>query len=262
MISWLMRKPLWMHMLLGLSVVILVFFAWLSSLDWFTNHGNSTEVPTLVGKSYEEARTILKKAGFEVEILDSIYTDTIPPLHVMSQSPEPLEIVKSGRLVYLTVSRVVPPEVEMPSLVGQSYRNAEMILKSLDLRVGDTTYRIDFARNSVLEQWYQGAPIKAGASIRKGASIDFVLGNGVGDKEMLVPSLMGLKYSDAKLILDQMGLGLGVLVLESGFSDTLNGYIIRQEPTPRLGDSITNRIRSGQLMDLWLGVQPLPTDSL
>lgn len=258
----LMQKPLWVHLLAGLLVALLLFLSWLASLNWFTDHGRSVVVPNLVGLKFEEAKSVLEKDGFTVEVQDSIYTDTLPPLHVLKQSPESEEIVKTGRLIYLTLSRVVPPEVEMPSLQGQSFRNAEMILRSLDLRVGDTIYRPDFARNSVLDQLYRGVAIRPGTKVRKGSLIDLILGNGVGDLDMSVPDLIGMRYPEAKIVLERMGLGVGVLAMDADFTDTLNGFIHRQVPMPVLGDSIVNRIRAGQLIDLWLGSSSIRRDSL
>ena len=262
MFNTLMRKPLWVHLLAGLLVAVLLFLGWLASLNWFTDHGRSAVVPNLAGMKYEDAKSILEKGGFTVEVQDSIYTDTIPPLHVLRQSPESDEIVKSGRLIYLTLSRVVPPEVEMPSLQGQSFRNAEMILRSLDLRVGDTIYRADFARNSVLDQLYRGVPIRPGTKVRKGSLISLILGNGVGDLDMSVPDLIGMRFSEAKVVLERMGLGVGVLATEPNFTDTLNGFIQRQVPMPVQGDSIVNRIRTWQLVDLWIGSESARRDSL
>lgn len=262
MIAWLLRKPWWFNLLAACSLAIVIFFVWLSSLSWLTGHGRSAVVPTVQGLSYDQAKTLLESKGFTVVIDDSIYSDTLRPSHVLKQLPDPGETVKEGRTVFLTVARVVPPEVEMPNLSGQSYRNAEMILKSLDLRVGDTTYRKDFARNAVLEQLYMGALIAPGAKLRKGSKVDLVLGNGVGDKEMLVPDLLGLTYADAKLKLDELGLSVGVLKLVPELIDTLGGFIIRQEPTPKLGDTVINRIRSGQLVDIWLGLTPPIKDTI
>jgi beta-lactam-binding protein with PASTA domain len=262
MISWLLRKPWWFNLLAAIALSVTIFFLWLSSLSWFTGHGKSATVPSVIGLSYEQAKSLLISKGFSIQVDDSIYSDTLQPLHVMKQLPASGEIVKEGRTIFLTISRAVPPEVDMPNLNGQSFRNAEMILKSLDLKVGDTTFKRDFARYSVLEQLYEGALIAPGTKIRKGSSIDLVLGNGVGEKEMLVPNLMGMLFSDVKLKLEELGLGVGVLVMPKDLTDTLSGYVIRQEPTPSIGDSVINRIRSGQLMDIWLGVEPLKKDTL
>ncbi|MBM3432700.1 MAG: PASTA domain-containing protein [Bacteroidetes bacterium] len=262
MIRWLFNKPVWLNMLVGVGLAVLLFFFWLSSLNWFTKHGRTAVVPNVVGISYNEAKTLLERKGFEVVIEDSIYSDTIPPLQVLRQMPDSAETVKEGRTVFLTITRLVPPEVLMPSLKGQSYRNAEMILKSMDLRVGDTIYRQDFARNAVLDQLYQGKPVAPGTALKKGTRIDLVLGNGVGNQEMPVPNLLGLRYPDARSVMDQMGLGLGVLMMGPDLTDTLSGFVIRQEPKPQVSESLPNRIRAGQLIDLWLGTTPPIRDTL
>ena len=75
----------------------------------------------------------LNDMGFEVDIQDSVYIDTIPPLTVIRQFPEADAAVKINRTVYLTVNRAVPPLVTMPRLVG-SYRSAVMILRQLGLK--------------------------------------------------------------------------------------------------------------------------------
>ena len=262
MMAWLYRKPLWFNLLFGLGLAIVIFFCWLFSLNWFTKHGKAVVVPSVVGLPLAEATSMLENKGFTVVVDDSLYILSSPPQQVLKQLPDSAETVKYGRTIFLTISRVVPPEVVMPSLRGQSYRNAVMILNSLDLQVGDTIYRQDFARNAVLDQLYRGVTLAPGSSVRKGSRIDLVLGNGVGDKEMLVPNLVGMSFSDARSLVEEMGLGVGVLFLNPDLKDTLSGFVIRQEPTPQLGDSVTNRIRSGQLIDIWLGATQPTIDSL
>ncbi len=145
----------------------------------------------IVGKNVDEARRILENNGFEVEIQDSIYIDSIPKLAVIKQSPDADATVKVNRTIYLTLNRAQPPLVEMPNLVGFSLRNAQMYLENLGLHLGDTTFRPDIAKNAVLEQIYNGQPVKAGTKIFMGSTISFVLGNGVSDLDMAVPDLMG-----------------------------------------------------------------------
>jgi beta-lactam-binding protein with PASTA domain len=262
MISWLLKKPWWFNLLAGVGLAVGLFFFWLLSLGWLTNHGKTASVPAVVGLSISEAQKMLESKGFTVEVDDSIYSDTKPGLHVLKQLPDSAELVKEGRTVYLTITRAVPPSVEMPSLRGQSYRNAELILKSMNLVVGDTIYRKDFARNAVLDQLYRGRSIKPGAQVPMGSRIDLILGNGVGNEEMLVPDLIGMRYSEASLLIGDMGLGLGVLILSPEVTDTLSGYVVRQEPVTRLGDSVVNRIRAGQLIDIWLGATPPVKDTI
>ena len=244
-------RPLWVNVLVGIVLAIALFALFLLSLNWITGHGKSASVPSVTGKTYDEAKQILKKAGFDVEIQDSIYVDTVPALHVIKQIPEADEVVKSNRTVFLVIRRAVPPEVEMPNLSGYSFRNAEMVLKSMDLRVGDTTFKPDFARNAVLEQLYNGAVIKPGTKIRKGSVISLVLGDGIGNQEFAVPIITGMTFCDARAELESMGLSIGAILLD-GVTDTCNAFIYKQVPGRFDEEKHMLRIRSGQTIDVWL----------
>ncbi|HEX7846652.1 MAG TPA: PASTA domain-containing protein, partial [Chitinophagaceae bacterium] len=166
MLKFITHRPLWVNILVGILLAIGIFSVFVLSLNWLTHHNESRTVPAVTGKSFEEAEAILTKAGFEIEIQDSIYTDTAKASVVLKQFPDADEVVKINRTVYLTINRAVPPEVEMPNLVGYSYRNAEMVLNNAGLRVGDTTFKPDFAKNSVLEQRYNGSIIAPGTKLR------------------------------------------------------------------------------------------------
>ena len=139
MFKFITHRPLWLNILVGFLLALVIFFIFIFSLNWFTHHDQSKTVPQCTGKSFEEAKEILEKAGFEVEIQDSIYVDTAKPLKVLKQVPEADEVVKVNRTVYLTINRAVPPMIEMPNIVGYSFRSAEMELKNMNLNVGDTT---------------------------------------------------------------------------------------------------------------------------
>jgi beta-lactam-binding protein with PASTA domain len=200
--------------------------------------------------SMQEAVKVLNQQDFEVEVQDSVYIDTIAPLTVIRQFPEADAAVKINRTVYLTINRGVPPLIAMPRLIG-SYRNAVLILKQFGLKLGDTSYRPDFAKNSILSQLYNGKEIRPGTKIPMGSTISLVLGSGVSNVNMSVPDLFGLTYRQAKSRLDSMDIGL-VLVPDPGLVDTLNAFIYRQNPERFNDDRRVNRIRPGQLIDIWL----------
>ena len=143
----------------------------------------------------------------------------------------------------------------MPKLEGQSFRAAEISLKQYGLKLGDTLYRPDFAKNSVLEQQYNGARIATNTKIPMGSRITLVLGSGLGQDEFAVPDLVGLSYAEAKVLLQSLGLNPGVAVLDNDVRDTLNSYIYRQDPQRFNIDRQVNRIRQGQSVDVWLSTQ-------
>ncbi|MDP4263833.1 MAG: PASTA domain-containing protein [Bacteroidota bacterium] len=262
MFKFITQRPLWLNLLTGLLLALALFIIFIFSLNWITHHNESKTVPSVVGKSFDEAETILEKAGFEVEIQDSIYVDTVKPMKVLRQVPESDDVVKVNRTVFLTINRAVPPMVEMPNLNGFSYRSAEMELRNLGLRVGDTIYKANFARNSVLEQRYKGEIIAAGTKLRMGSVISFVLGNGVGNEKFLVPSLVGMRFCDARAMIESHGLIIGSVVSSGGITDSCNAYIFKQNPERFDEAKKVQYIRTGQTMDVWIQVEKPVIDSL
>ncbi|MDB5193083.1 MAG: hypothetical protein JWQ96_2646 [Segetibacter sp.] len=258
------RQPLWIHILIVVVLVALIVVVFFGSLDFMTKHGAYQKVPSIVGKNIDAARKILEDSGFEVEIQDSLYIDTLPKLAVIKQSPEGEATVKVNRTIYLTVNRAQPPLVEMPNLVGFSIRNAEMYLENLGLHMGDTTFRPDIAKNAVLEQLYNGEPVKAGTKIHMGSAISFVLGDGIGNTELAVPNLIGKRYFQANAILRGMGVNITpVFAIE--VTDSANAYVTRQDPKQYnevpTGEKSYNRIKPGQSMNIWLSTNPPVVDS-
>jgi eukaryotic-like serine/threonine-protein kinase len=256
------HRPLWLNVVVGILLALGIFALILLSLGWLTGHGKASTVPSVTGKSYDEAKKILKKAGFGVDIQDSVYVDTIKPLTVIRQLPDADEIVKSNRTIFLIISRAIPPLVEMPNLIGYSYRNAEMVLRNMDLKIGDTTFKPDFAKNAILEQNYNGSAIAPGAKIRKGSTITLVLGDGVGKREFTVPVITGMEYCKAKKILEENGIVIGAIVTDANVSDTCGAWIYKQNPERFDEEKRIQHIRSGQTIDVWLQVdKPAKSDN-
>jgi eukaryotic-like serine/threonine-protein kinase len=247
-------KPLWVNILAGFILLIVLLLVFLGSLDIITHHGKTMKIPSVVGQSIDQAKKTLESQGFEIQIQDSIYNDTIPPLQVIKQFPDADNLVKVNRTVYLTVNRALAPEVDMPNLLSMTFRNAEMVLRRYGLKLGDTLFKPDFARNSVLDQIYKGESIKPGTKIQQGSEITLVLGNGVG-LEFIVPDLFGLSYREARSAISEAGLIVGSVVPDADVTDTMNSFVYRQNPDRFDYEKQINHIRQGQIIDLWLSAQ-------
>jgi eukaryotic-like serine/threonine-protein kinase len=248
-------KPLWVNILFSIVLVFILLFLFLLSLNLLTKHGNTLTIPSVVGVAYPDAKKMLESNGFEMVIQDSVYVDTAAPLSILRQFPEADAVVKENRTVYLTINRAVAPSIEMPNFINMTFRSAEMALKQYGLKLEDTVYRTDFAKNAVLDQTYNGTSIKPGTKILMGSSITLILGSGLGEDEFSVPDLFALSYPEALTLLESNNLTAGSVVVDPDVRDTASAFVYRQRPE-RIGfENRVNRIRPGQSVDIWLGLQ-------
>lgn len=259
MFKFITRRPLWLNILVGILLALGMFMGAVFSLGWFTNHRDAKTVPSVMGKTLPQAQKILSDAGFAVEIQDSVYYDTLKPLQIIRQVPDEMEVVKSSRTVYLTINRAVPPLVEMPNIVGYSFRNAQMVLENAGLKLGDTTFRPDFAINSVLEQLYNGVLIQPGAKISMGSKVDLVIGSELSNAAMAIPDVVGFTYAQARAEIEARGIILASIIPDPG-TDTTTWFVYRQNPERFDDEGNLRSIRAGQVMDLWLSKTP-PADT-
>jgi beta-lactam-binding protein with PASTA domain len=260
-ISRLKEKPLWVHLVTAIGLVVFVFLVFMLSLRVITHHGDSKTVPNLMGKPLADVQKLVEQQGFDLVIQDSVFYDSLPPSVIIKQVPDPDAVVKINRAIYVTINRYIAPDVDMPNLKGYTLRNAQMVLENMGLHLGDTTYKPDFAKNSVLEQLYNDQPIAPGTKLKVGSRISLVLGSGVGNESLNVPNLYGLTLAEAKSQIQAMGLILGVALPDPGVTDAENAFVYKQSPSPRDAEGRPYRIRPGQMIDLWLSSQKPAIDS-
>jgi beta-lactam-binding protein with PASTA domain len=244
----------------ALLAALVVFFV-LKTLGWVTQHGKYLTVPAVLGKKTDDAIKLLEKQGFEVQIQDSVFTDTASRGVVLKQLPDANATVKINRTVFLTVNRVVPPMIEMPKLEGQSLSFALDMLQRSHLKLEDTIFKPSFELGSVLEQQYNGVRIPEKAKLQWGSRITLIIGSGLGGQQMMVPSLLGMTFRDAKAYLQESGLSLGAVLPRSNVRDTANAFVYKQNPERFDEEKKPRYIQSGQIMDVWISVE-MPKDSV
>lgn len=256
MIKNITRRPLWFNILVGIGIIVLFFLIFMFSLKWITRHGESKTVPAVTGKFIDDVQQQLSDGGFELVIQDSVYYDSIKPGTVIKQFPEADQVVKVNRTVYVMINRFVPPDVNIPNIIGAQLRSAEMSLNSLGLKLGDTTSKRDFAKGTVLEMLVNGQPVKPGDKVKVGTRIDMVISGGIPNEDaMSVPNLFGMPYDEARIYLESLGLTLGSVVPDPGVTDNASAFVYRQHPEPKTPDGVQVYIRPGQMVDIFLSAQ-------
>lgn len=263
MFNFLTKRPLWVNIVAAAVLAFLLVFLFLKMLGWITKHDVYLQVPDLLGKKTEDAVKLLEKQGFDVQIQDSVFTDTAARGVVLKQLPDPNAKVKINRTVYLTVNRVVPPMIEMPNLEGQSLSFALDILRRNHLELGDTTFKASFMPGSVIEQYYDGVRIPAKAKVQWGSRISLLIGSGLGGEQIIVPDLLNMTFREAKAYLDQNDISLGAVIPDSDVRDTANAFVYKQSPERYDEEKKPRYIKPGQIMDIWLSpVQKVVKDSV
>lgn len=227
-----------------LVVIVLLFSAVYFGLQSYTKHGDSIEVPTVKGIHINQAKQLLEKSDLEYTI-DSVYQMDIAAGTVIEQDPEPQSQVKTGRTIYLTVITETPPEVAFPNIIDKTFIEASAILRNQSLKIKDTVYISDIARDVVLDVKFEGQPLDAGRMISKGSEVTIVLGNGRGANEVEMPNLIGLSLEEVRFALKGAGLEIGEITFSNG--DTPDAKVTFQYP-----EASTGIVTIGTVVDITL----------
>jgi beta-lactam-binding protein with PASTA domain len=176
--AFLKSKTFLMHLALAILVWVLFFGCAVYYLSKYTRHGDFIVLQNLNKTKLSDAQTLLKSEELNYIIIDSVYVENSPPGLVINQNPYPGAHVKKGRNIYLYVTSMLPPLVEMPNLLDKSLRQAKNMLDNAGLKNGEVHMVIDPLPGFVLKQIYKGRSIAEGTKIPKGSVIDLEVGGG------------------------------------------------------------------------------------
>ncbi|HKG06693.1 MAG TPA: PASTA domain-containing protein [Pedobacter sp.] len=229
-ISYLKTKSFRNNLIAAVVTVAILLFIAFFSLRYYTKHGQGLKVPALKGLSFAQAVSKLEALGFRYEV-DSVYIMDTPPGTVIDQDPDATTFVKDNRTIYLTVSTSSAPNVKFPDIELKPLRQAQAIIESFGLKLGDTTYKPDMSKDVVLEVSFGGQSIKSGETIPKGSRIDFVLGDGKGNEEVDIPNVIGLTIDEASFAIKRGAmLSVGIISYEGAITDSATAVVVKQDP--------------------------------
>ncbi len=235
------------QLLIVFIAFVLILIAMNIFLRYYTKHGEGQKVPNFKRQTLENAISIIEEQGLRYQI-DSVYVLDKPPGVVVEQDPDPFTLVKPNRIIYLTVTTRRIPKVMMPDIENVDIREALAIIENYGLKLGDTIYRSDIARDVVLEVRTGDKIVEQGTNIPKGTVLDLVLGDGLGANTVAVPNLLGLTVKQAVALIKRASLTPGRITY-SGIKDSLKATVSIQKPEPT--DSVT-KVSIGSRIDLIL----------
>jgi beta-lactam-binding protein with PASTA domain len=237
---------------LGIALTIIAILTWLTltSLKWYTHHGEKLKVPDLYGLNIENAIKTIENKKLKYSIYDSTYNAKLEPGTILAQSPKAGAIVKRNRNLFLTINAHKPEQVSFPNIADNSFRQAFELLISNGFTVGKIEYQESEFFNLVLFAKHKGDSIAGGNKISKGSTIDLILGKGK-NHQVLIPNLMGIKQNqfNEKIVLSN--LNVGTIHFDESVQtreDSLHAKVYKQEPI--FDENI--RIELGQNINVWL----------
>ena len=208
------------------SILIFLFFEKIA-MPIYIRKGNSIRLINVRGKILDRGINELKISGFNGVVFDTVYTSNIEPQTIIDQYPPSGQKVKKGRTIRLKIAR---PEkmIDVPSLVGQSKRSAEIKIQQLGLKI-DTIYveyNPDYPKGTVAWQFP-----KSGDQIRKGFGLQITISEGLPPDFYQVPQLFGLSLNNAKKKLDNSRLKLGKVTYQQN-EDLVPYTVLDQSISP------------------------------
>ena len=178
-------KLFFKHLAIAIITLMLAIWGIFKFLDIYTHHAETAEVPNFKGKYISELNSFIEGKNVRYTIIDSIYDPTEKPGIVVKQDPEEKTLVKHNRIIYLYVTSMQAPQIEMPKLVDRSERQAIFMIESYGLKVGKRKEISGDCKGCVLKQLYNGKEIEAGVAIKKGSKIDLYIGKSESNYDVL-----------------------------------------------------------------------------
>jgi beta-lactam-binding protein with PASTA domain len=240
-------KPFFIHVGIAIITAILLLWIGFKMVASYTQHNITVKVPDFTGKPIAELNDFIKDKKLRYQIIDSIYSPQQIPGTIIKQDPEKESEVKENRVVYLYVTSMLPPQIDMPKLVDRSVRQAVAMIESYGLKA-TIKYVSDACKNCVIRQLFKGKEIAPGTAVKKGSVIELQVGKGSSNETISLPNLMGLNFCDAKNKIQSSSLQIGNVMADKSVSDSCEAIVYRQTPA----FSRDKELNTGAKIDLYI----------
>jgi eukaryotic-like serine/threonine-protein kinase len=185
-------------------------------------------VPDLVGKTVDQARTLLRGVDLELGAVHDRYSERYDVGRIVDRSGAGR--APWGSAIDVWVSKG-PKPLPVPRVVGKPLDDAKAALAAwvvtVDQRFSDT-----IPRDEVIAQ----RP-RPRADLQPGQSVTIVVS--LGPETFPMPNVVGMSKSAATSHLDGLGLSVGVVPIPGGNGDTVVSTLPTAQTTVRFGQTVT-----------------------
>ncbi len=180
-------------------------------------------VPRVLDLGVTEARAKLEQAGFRFRLEDQIVDPRAPKNAVVWQDPPPGVVAPANATVALTLSDG-PPDVPVPDVAGFPRELAEKVLSAAGFRVG----KLDTVPSAGDPGTVVQSRPSPGVGRPAGTAVELVLSG--GPAELIIPQVIGLTVTDARIKIEDQGLILGTIASRP-MPGMVEGQIFEQRPS-------------------------------
>lgn len=221
-----------------LILAIAAFFV----LRIYTRHGEKILIPDLNDKSIQSAQAIAAQSGFTLIVNDSIFRVDKPGGVIINQNPRASSFAKTGRTIYVTVTKFSADKLDiasLPSLYGKNFDLKKKILQEgyeinsvvvghlYDPGEDGSILKVMYGTDTIIDSH----GVRNNYQIPKGATLRFILSTHEGGK-VSIPDLVCQSLESAQFIASSSGIQLFIK------GDIQTGYIVNQEPAFAPGQQI------------------------
>lgn len=210
------------------------------------SQGNTVNMPSLLGKTYAEARTVLEELGLKIERGESEKSNQYSAGQIIAQSEESGNSVKVGTTVTVTLAAAgstassdgtsstgsttsstttttTNSKVKVPSVVGKDENAAKSAITAAGLTVGTVS---EASSDTVESGLVISQSPSANSETESGGKVNIVLSSGPNKKK--VTDVIGHESSRAQSEL--AGDGFKVEVKETYSDDMRSGLVVSTSP--------------------------------
>lgn len=171
------------------------------------------DVPSVVGKTAEEAKQTLLNAGFQVEE-DEEYSEDVEENLVISQTPEGATKAEKGSTITIVISKGEEVKVaKVPNLKKKTITEAEQMLSEVNLKLGNVTqeYSDSIPEGKVISQ-----SVDAGLEVKEGTEVDITISKGKKPTTKTYTASFSGFISNASYVFDESEEVYVTLILKVG----------------------------------------------
>lgn len=215
----------------------------LSAFDHF-GAAKEVTVPSLLGKTVEEATSELKDLNLKLEVGDEVSSSEYDEGEIVSQDPNAEMTVKEGYTITVSVSKGKAKAGTVPNVVNRTQSDAEFVLESYGYEIG----KVDLENSDMPKDVVIRQDPKDGTEAAPGTKVNIVVSLGRAVEQVSMPNIMGKDIASARSELEKAGLSIGSVGYEMSTAYDVNMVMWQQyEPGTMVdkGTGVNLKISTG-----------------